>query len=91
MRQNLLDAERALEALEGACRRLGVEVRYVDFAADEIRPVSGRCRLRGRDLILVDGALGPQERLRAVAASLRGLDLEGVFLPPAVRELLEAP
>lgn len=84
------EPELALQVLEEACGRLGVEIRYEDFSADEIRPLSGRCRLGGRDLILVDKALDPKERLRALAASMRDLDLEGIFLPPAVREFLEA-
>ncbi|MBI2880075.1 MAG: hypothetical protein HYY21_00700 [Candidatus Tectomicrobia bacterium] len=83
------DLELALAALERACRKLGVEVRYADFSAAEIRPASGRCRLLGRDLILVDAALGARERLCALAACMKDLDLEGVFLPPAVRDLVE--
>ncbi|MFQ5913955.1 MAG: hypothetical protein ACE5JS_12295 [Nitrospinota bacterium] len=84
------DPERFLLVLEEACGKLGVEVRYEDFSADEIRPVSGRCRVKDRDLILVDSALNLPERLRALAASMKDLDLEGIFLPPAVREFLEA-
>ncbi len=78
-----------MHALEEVCRKLGVEVRYEDFSRDEFRPASGRCRLMGRDVVLVDRALGPQERLQALASSVRDLDLEGVFLPPAVREMME--
>ncbi len=83
------DPDWVLQALEEACGKLGVEVRYADFTADEVRPASGRCRLEGRDLILVDRALNPAERLRALGAAMNGLDLEGIFLPPAVREFLE--
>ncbi len=82
------DPDLALQALEEACGKLGVEIRYADFTADELRPASGRCRLDGRELILVDRALNPAERLRALGSAMKGLDLEEIFLPPAVRELL---
>ncbi len=83
------DPELLLQALEDVCKRMGVEVRYEDFSRDEIRPASGRCRLMGRDVVLVDRALGPQGRLQALTSCMGEMDLEGVFLPPAVREMME--
>ncbi len=73
-------------------RRLGAEVRYEELVPDE-EPGSmrgGRCRVRGRELVLIDRRLGVLGRCAALSEALRSFDLKDVYVPPAVRSLLDA-
>ena len=90
MKPDWTDLDFVLHAMEEACRKLGVEIRYEDFSSDEIRPVSGRCRLLGDDLILVDRGLSAAKRIRVLRGAMEGLNVEEIYLPPAVREILES-
>lgn len=53
---------------------------------------SGVCRVRGEVRVLLSDSDPVPERIRVLARALlegRGAELEGRFLPPAVRECLE--
>ncbi|MCF8034396.1 MAG: hypothetical protein K9K66_18360 [Desulfarculaceae bacterium] len=70
---------------------LGVEVRLENLGGDEDLPAaSGLCRLRGEPVIFVERRQGLAMRCRRLGRALTGLDLEGVYLRPAVREFLES-
>jgi len=73
-------------ALEGVAARLGIPIRYEAMERTQPRrPSGGLCLLRGRPIILVDGSLGPQDRVVILAKALAQFDLEALYLPPAVR------
>lgn len=74
-----------------AARAAGAEVRLEKLTVDDDlpRPRSGLVSLGSRKLVIIDRVLSPEARTGALAEALRGLDLGGVFLPPAVREILE--
>lgn len=80
-----MDDHELLEALEQLACRLGIQVRHEPAGGQ-----SGSGMLHGRRIAVVDAGLSLRERVEALAAILAAEDHEGVFLPPAVRELLEA-
>lgn len=70
--------------------QLGVEVRLEALAEGEGYQVNGGlCRLGERMVAFVDRDLNPEARSRQLGRALTGLDLDGVYLRPAVREFLE--
>lgn len=75
------DLLRALEALAGT---LGVELRYEkgDFKG-------GLCRLQGRSVFFLQEDDPVDEKIRTLAAGLGKLDLDNVYVFPAVRELID--
>lgn len=74
----------ALSELERLAERLGIEVRR------EAMPVAGGlCRVRGRWVLYVNSTLSTAERVEVMVEALRGLDLSGVYVRPALRQLLE--
>lgn len=77
--------------MERVAWSLGIEVRYENLMPNGEAGSSrgGFCRHGERELILIDDRLGPVERRAALADALRSCDLSGVFVPPAVRRLLE--
>jgi UDP-N-acetylmuramate dehydrogenase len=75
--------------LVGVAARLGVEVRVEPFQTPAVRG-GGRCVLDGRELILLDARAPLVDRVEALARALAGFDLEDVYLPPELRERIEA-
>jgi hypothetical protein len=81
-------SERLLDELLSVARRLGIQVRVQPFRGG-IRSGGGLCRLRGRILVLIDQRLGVYERTRTLADALSELDVEGVYLTPQARRIIE--
>jgi hypothetical protein len=80
-----------LDALFEAAKKLGVEVRVEPFSAPSSKNgAGGVCRLRGRDVILIDAAAAVVDQAAAMAESLSHFELQGLFLAPEVRELVES-
>ncbi len=70
-------------------RELGFEVREEELLRDVgYRPRSGSCRVRERDVILLDRKLSEPERIDVLCAALADRDLEHVFLSPALRAMV---
>lgn len=79
-----------LEELKAAAQRLGFAVREERLLRDVGYHVrSGRCRLRGEQLILLDRALSPRAQVEVLVDELAGCPLDGLYLSPAARALLE--
>ena len=72
-----------------AADAIGVTVRYDKLATGDIKNTSGTCKIRGVDTIIIDRRLGTRERIAALARELRTFNLDGVYLPPAVRNLID--
>ena len=80
-----------LGLLEAAADQLGIQVRYesLDDGSGEMRLRSGACRIRGRDVIIVEKDLSPIQKGDVLVAALKRFDFSGVYLPPAVRARLD--
>jgi hypothetical protein len=79
MNQTLL-----LQELETLAAQLGVEVRY-----EELESSGGLCRYGGKLCLIASRHLPLAGRIRLLSRELGRLPLEGIFLRPSVRELLE--
>ena len=51
------------------------------------RARGGACRLREKDLVIIDRDMAPAEQLEVLADALRGHDLEPLYLSPAARRV----
>ena len=82
-----------LAALLELARELGLEVRRIGMAQDELAPAaSGTCVLRGRLLVLLSAGDPPERQAEVLARALRAHAPEALemrFLPPAIRAWLE--
>lgn len=79
-----MKAQQLVKALEEAVRQLGVEVRY------ERGPFrGGYCTVEGRPVVVLNRQRPPEAHLAALAAALRELPADEVYLRPAVRDALE--
>lgn len=73
-----------LEALEAVAKRASVGVRYESFRGD-----GGLCRIRGAAYIILNRARTPLERIDILARSLAEVELDGMYIPPAVRAQID--
>jgi hypothetical protein len=77
-----------LQRLEEIAERLGVELRYENLGLTGFRTEGGFCRLEGKPMILINRKDPRSRKIRTLARSLGRLNLEGIFIPPAIRRLL---
>lgn len=84
-----MNDEELLRHLESIAERLNLTVSYVEFSGADWRTSSGLCRVREEYRILIEKRLPPQERSSAFCKALSAFDLEGIYCPPLVRELIE--
>ncbi len=78
-----------LEHLETIAQRLGIELRYENLGMSGIRSEGGYCRVSGKDMILINRKDSPRRKVTILARSLNRVNLEGIFIPPAVRKIIE--
>ncbi len=77
-------------ALEAAAGQLGVRVRYEPLTAGSPSAGGGLCRIRGEWCVLIDKKSSMAERAAILIDALAGLDTEAVYLPPKVRDAVQA-
>lgn len=79
-----IEEKTTLRLLEDLAQRLGVEIRYESPWKGGAH-AGGLCRVRGELVILVDASAPVVERIAVLCEALSSLDLDAVFLPPALR------
>jgi hypothetical protein len=79
-----------VEELAAAAERVGMQVRRERLLREVgYRARGGACRLREKDLVIIDSAQPPAEQLEILLEALRTRDLETLYLSPAARRLLQ--
>ncbi|MGD8563213.1 MAG: hypothetical protein PVG60_05960 [Desulfarculaceae bacterium] len=70
--------------------QLGLEVRLESLEDGEgYKAQGGFCRIGDRLVAFVDRRLPPEARARQLGSALSQMDLNGVYVRPAVRDFLE--
>ena len=64
--------------------RLGIELRYLEEG------LSGLCTLKGKRIMFIDKALDSSEQVELFVREFRDIDVEGIFVVPVIRRLLES-
>lgn len=81
-----VDNQRILLELRDLAQRLGIEIREVFLGGQG----GGLCRLRDKQVLFIDSAAELVDQVARTAEGLANLpDLQGIFLLPEVREVLE--
>ncbi len=80
---------RLRDRLVDLAEQLGIEVRPAP--ASEAHPGGAMVRLRGREILFLDPAASTEEQIPVLVSALAGrAELQDRFLPPELRELLDA-
>ncbi len=78
-----------INELELLAERAGLKIYYEDLDDEEVRIRGGHCRLHEKRLILIDPRSGEIERLKILIRALREAALDGLYILPAIRDLIE--
>ncbi len=84
-----IDREKLLfQALINTFEKLGMDVEFSRLSMEDIRGRGGLCRVKGERKIIIDKDLSVEEMNSLMASELSTIDVEGVFLPPIVRDAM---
>ncbi|MFO7600691.1 MAG: hypothetical protein R6X27_12910 [Candidatus Desulfacyla sp.] len=84
-----MDARTILGHLEAVADHLGVEIRYEPMEGETALSPGGLCRIRGKQVIIVNRKAPPGDQVGTLVKALRRLDLSRIYLRPGIRDLLE--
>jgi len=80
---------RIVDELAEAAQRVGLEVRREKIMREiGYRTRGGACRLRDKNLVIIDRDQPAAEQLEVIAEALRLRDLESLYLSPAARRVV---
>ncbi len=83
--------ERLYQALEDLLARLGTPVRSETFdprVFGDLSSTGGLCRVNDCTVVLVDATAPLVDRIAVLAAAAASLDIDSVYVIPAVREVI---
>ena len=79
-----------LEDMKEAATRLSIEIVTRNLFDQEISIQSGYCKFKGKDMIIIDEQLTPEEQVEVILNTLKQFDLETIYLPSWIRESIES-
>jgi ribonuclease P protein component len=81
---------RLVDELVEVAKRVGLEVRRERILREVgYRARGGACRLREKDLLIIDRDQPPSEQVEVLAEALRARNVEELYLSPAARRILQ--
>jgi len=86
-----MDDYAIIEQLEELAKGFGIQFRYEPICLEEeaINTAGGLCKLRGKDLLIINSKATEKDKIRVLVQALRGFDLDQIYVRPAIRELLD--
>src|SRR2546421_6898453 len=82
--------QKLIDELCEAAERVGLTVRREKILREVgYRARGGACRLREKDLIILDRDMAANDQLEILAEALRDHDLESLYLSPAARAVVQ--
>lgn len=85
-----MESDRLLEELNEVLQRRGISLEMRDLSDNELNIKSGLCVVDLERRLIVDRRLPEHGRIDFILKILRSEELGGVFMPPAVREIIES-
>jgi hypothetical protein len=82
--------EEILNQMEELAGNLGITVRYEKILKESAFFPGGFCRVRGKDLIIINSKASLDDKIEIMARALRPFDLSQIYVLPAIRELLDS-
>jgi hypothetical protein len=80
--------EQLYQELKIVAERLGAAVEEHNFRDAGVRVASGLCVVHGKRLFIMDKHKSVQKKIRILSAALSEMQLDEVYIIPAVRELI---
>ena len=84
-----MDLVSRLEDLKGVTDRLSIEIITDNFFDSEITIQSGHCKVKGKNVIIIDKLLSIEEQIETILHVINKFNLEVIYVPLWIREHLE--
>ncbi len=84
-----MSPEQLYQHLKDLAEKLGITVQEQSFKQMSLPVKSGHCRVKGKDMFIMDRNLPLSKKNTALSEFLRTQAHENIFIPPAVREVLD--
>ena len=86
-----MDENTIIEQLEELIKSFGVQIRCEAIKQDEdlVNVVGGLCLLRGEYVLIINSKATTMDKIKTLATALKHFDLDGIYLRPVLRELLD--
>ncbi len=79
-----------LQNLEAIAEKLQIKVQYESLRKKHVFSRGGLCKLKDDNVIIIETSLHLSEKIDVLADALSQFDLEGIYMPPAVRKILSS-
>jgi hypothetical protein len=83
-----MEEKRLLQELEEIAEKLSIAVQYDDLLGMDFNVKGGLCKLRGKNVIILDRRTPPRERIDLLARALSQFDLSSISMKPYVRLII---
>jgi hypothetical protein len=84
-----LEYEILLDQLEELANRLGITVRQEPVSLEGSSASGGLCRIWGEYVLIIHSQAPVPEKIRLFVEALKQFSLDGIYIKPALRALLE--
>ncbi|MBT3514889.1 MAG: hypothetical protein HOD90_00630 [Nitrospina sp.] len=85
-----MDSISQLESLKDIASKLSIDIVTSNLFDSEVIIKSGHCKVKGKNIIIIDNLLSNQEQSDVIIQALKKFDLESIYLPPWIRGCLES-
>jgi len=82
--------EQTYQDLKELAEKLGVTVSEQNLRSTGIKAKSGLCRVKGKNILIMEKQLHLQDKNEILASCLSKLPHEDIFIVPALREFLDS-
>jgi len=83
-----MEENRLLQELEEIAEKLSISVQYDDLMGIDFRAKGGLCKLRGKNVIIMDRKTPPRERIDLLVRALSQFDLSSISMKPYLRLII---
>jgi hypothetical protein len=84
-----MSPEQLYQHLKDLSEKLGIDILEQSFKQVNLPVKSGHCRVKGKDLFIMDKNISLAKKNATLLKFLSTQAHENIFIPPAVRELLD--
>jgi hypothetical protein len=84
-----MNPEQLYQHLKELSDKLGIAVQETSFKQVSLPVKSGYCRVKGKDMFIMDKNMSLAKKNATLVKFLSTQPHENIFIPPAVRELLQ--
>ncbi len=83
------DVKSKIKDLKTVAEKLAIKIEIANLNDQEFQVQSGHCKIKGKDLILLDENSSLQEQSEVILQTLKNFDLENIYVASWIREFID--